>query len=77
MAKWRKITPKSPTPDTMVLVCGGEWESDLAAPSRNDDTRLVITPRAGSKWPETGGEYYASWVNNPTHWQPCPEPIEN
>lgn len=72
MAKWREINDKSPKHGRKVLVCGGQWASDLAGPSDTDDVHLVY--RGVGKWPECGGEYYASWVENPTHWQPCPEP---
>lgn len=65
--------PIESAPDTEILVWGGSWESELSSEEYDND-EIVHVKKSGVFFEILGGTYYSTWINNPTHWHPLPEP---
>ena len=65
---WQPI--ESVPKEGVFLVLGGQWYGEISDPSPSD---IAIVSYDGGQFSEVGGDYYSSWINNPTHWMPLPK----
>ena len=77
-AKLRELLPvwqpiESVPKEGVFLVLGGQWHGEISDPSPSD---IAIVSYDGGQFSEVGGDYYSSWINNPTHWMPLPKAPE-
>ncbi len=72
--EWQDIST-APTDESTIIVCGGEWEGEIAGSRPLAGVALVTFD--GRRFSEVGGDYYSSWVNKPTHWMPLPKPPQS
>jgi len=73
-SKLRELVPvwlpiESAPKGKTFLVRGGQWHGEVSGPSPND---IAIVSYDGGQFSEVGGDYYSSWIENPTHWMPLP-----
>lgn len=66
---WQPI--ETAPPGGRMLVCGGEWTSDLAS-DPTDKGPWLVRREAPDYYVVTGTCYYSAWVINPTLWMPSP-----
>lgn len=53
------------------LVFGGTWNGEI---SDTSDNHIALVEYVAGQFTEVGGDYYSSWIQNPTHWMPLPQP---
>jgi len=68
---WQKIED-APKDDTAVLVMGGAWVGEVGG-EMPQDCPVVAIWMADSRWVILGGDYYNSYIDNPTHFCHIPE----
>lgn len=72
---WQPIET-APKDETPILVYGGYWEgevSGLNSAPHDEAEKSTIVQYDGRRYSVCGGDYYATWVRNPTHWMPLPK----
>lgn len=67
--QWRPIET---APKEVSVLVYGEWEGEIHAGDGTKD--ILIAKFEHGEWYVEGGDYYASYVKNPTHWMPLPRP---
>ena len=70
MTDWQTIET-APKDGTSILLYG-YWEGEIH--SIEDEKNIWMAQYTYGDWLINGGDYYGSYVRNPTHWMPLPEP---
>lgn len=73
-SKLRELVPvwlpiESAPKGKTFLVRGGKWHGEISDPSPSD---IAFVSYDGRQFSEAGGDYYSSWIQDPTHWMPLP-----
>ena len=70
MTGWQTIET-APKDGTSILLYG-YWEGEIH--KIEDEKNIWMAQYTYGDWLINGGDSYGSYVRNPTHWMPLPEP---
>lgn len=64
--------PIETAPNQISVLVYGTWAGEINGPDKQPN--IWMAELDNGQWVIHGGDYYSSYVLNPTHWMPLPEP---